>query len=123
MQESVSQNSSDKKKKFDNLHKSTKLLILNTLSRNGEVTPIKNSLQCETFFKKKSASQAKEYLIESLADKGCIVEIETCLVTILVNGQFLRDREDTPSNVSILLVPKKKPLSSSFFKSGIILRL
>ena len=124
IQESVAQNSSDKKKKFDNnLHESTKLLILNASSRNGEVTPIKPSLQCETFFKKKSISQTKQYLIESLADKGCIVEIETGLVTALVNGQLLRDREDTPSNFSIFLVPIRKPLSSSSFKSGMILGL
>ena len=123
IQESVAQNSSDKKKKFDNLHESTKLLILNASSKNGEVTPIKPSLQCETFFKKKSVSQTKQYLIESLADKGCIVEIETGLVTALVNGQLLRDREDTPSNFSIFFVPKRKPLSSSSFKSGMILGL
>ena len=59
MQESVAQNSSDKKEKFDNLHESTKLLILNASSRNGKVTPIKPSLQCETFYKKKSVSQVK----------------------------------------------------------------
>ena len=87
------------------------------------MTPVKPSLKCETVFKKKSVSQAKQYLIESLADKGCIVEIETGLVTALVNGQFLRDREDTPSNFSIFLVPKRKPLSSSSFKSGMLLRL
>ena len=123
IQESVAQNPSDKKEKFDNLHESTKLLILNASSRNGEVTPIKPSLQCETFFKKKSASQAKQYLIDSLADKWCIVEIETGLVTALVNWQFPRDREDTPSNFSIFLVSKRKPLSSSSFKSGMILQL
>ena len=123
MQENVRQSSSDKKEKFDNLHNSTKLLILNASSRNGEVTLIKISLQCETFYKKKYVSQAKQYLIESLTDKRCIVEIETGLVTALVNGQFLRDGEDTPSNFSIFLVPKRKLLSSSSFKSGMILSL
>ena len=44
IQESVAQNSSEKKEKFDNLHESTKLLILNASSRNEEVTPIKPSL-------------------------------------------------------------------------------
>ena len=51
------------------------------------------------------------------------MEIEIGLVTTLVNGQFLRDREDTPSNFFIFLVPKKKPLSLNSFKSGIILCL
>ena len=40
MQESVAQNSSEKKEKFDNLHESTKFLILDASSRNGEVTPM-----------------------------------------------------------------------------------
>ena len=123
MQDSVEQSSSDRKEKFGDLHDSTKLLILNASSRNGEVTPIKPSLTCEAFFKKKSVSQSKQFLIESLSDAGCIVEIETGLVTALVNGQFLRDREDTPSNFSIFLVSQRKPLSSSSFKSGMILRL
>ena len=123
IQESVAQNSSDKKEKFDYLHDSTKLLILNSSSRNGEVTQIKPSLKCETFYNKKYVSQSKQCLIESLADKGCIVEIETSLVTTLVNGQFLRHREGTPSNFFIFLVPKMKPFSSSSFKSGMILRL
>ena len=123
MQDSVEQSSSDRKEKFGDLHDSTKLLILNPFSRDGEVTPIKPSLTCEAFFKKKSVSDSKQLLIESLSGAGCIVKIETGLVTALVNGQFLRDCEDTPSNFSIFLVPKRKLLSSSSFKSGMILRL
>ena len=105
IQGNVEQSSSDKKEKFGDLHDSTKLLILNVSSKNGEVTPIKPSLTCEVFFKNKSVSQSKQFLIESLSDAGCIVEIETGLVTALVNGQFLRDREDTPSNFCIFLLP------------------
>ena len=96
MQDSVEQSSSDRKEKFGDLHDSTKLLILNASSRNDEVTPIKPSLTCEAFFKKKSVSQSKQFFIESMSDTGCIVEIETGLGTALVNGQCLRDREDTP---------------------------
>ena len=80
MQDSVEQSSSDRKEKFDDLHDSTQLLIFNASSRNGEVT-------CEAFFNKKSASQSKQFLIEPLSNAGCIVEIETGLVTALVNGQ------------------------------------
>ena len=123
MQDSFEQSSSDRMEKFGDLHNLIKLLIRNASSRNGEVTPIKSSLTHEAFFKKKSISQSKQFLIESLSDAGYIVKIETGLVTALVNGQFLRDCEDTPSNFSIFLVPKRKPMSSSSFKSGIILRL
>ena len=86
MQECVAQNSSDKKEKFDNLHDSTKLVILNVSSRNGEVTPIKPSLRCETFYKKNSVSQANQKFNEFLTGKGFIVEIENGVVTTLVNG-------------------------------------
>ena len=123
MQDSVEQSSSDKKEKFGDLHDSTKLLILNASSRNTEVTLIKPSLTCDIFFKKKSVSQSKQLLVESLSDAGCVVEIETGLVTAFVNGQFLCDREVMPSNFSIFLVPKRKSLSPSSFKSGMILRL
>lgn len=40
IQESADQISSEKKDKFDKLHDSTKVLILNVSSRNGEVTSI-----------------------------------------------------------------------------------
>ena len=123
MQDIVEQSSSDRKEKFGGLHDSAKLLILDPSSRDGEVTPIKPSITCEAFFKKKSVSQSKQFLIESLSGAGCFVKIETGLVTALVNGQFLRDCKDTPSNFSIFLVPKRKLLSSSSFKSGMILRL
>ena len=59
IQDSVEQSSSDRKEKFGDLHDSTKLLILNASSRNGEVTPIKHSLTCEAFFKNKSVIQSK----------------------------------------------------------------
>ena len=98
MRDGIEQSLSDRKEKFGDLHDSIKFFILNASSRNGEVNPIKPSLTCEDFCKNKSMSQSRQFLIDSLTDAGCIVEIETDLVTALVDGQFLCDREDTPKN-------------------------
>ena len=51
IQESTAQSSTDKREKLGNLHDWTKFLILNASSRNGEITPIKPSFQCEIFYK------------------------------------------------------------------------
>ena len=65
-----------------------------------------------------------DFLAVTLTNElGCIVNIESGLVTALFHGHFLREREDSPGNFSFFLVPKKQPLSIGHFKTAMILQL
>ena len=114
----------EKLNKYGDLHDSTKLLILNASSPDGEITPIEPVLNCKEFFNKKNVTKALDYLESTLTqDLGCCVSIETGLVTALYSGHFLRDREDSPSNFSFFMTPKKMPLSANKLKPTMILQL
>ena len=115
----------DKKdKKFDDLHDSSKLLILNASSTNGTDTPLVPVDSCSEFFNKKSVSKAMDFLVVTLSNElGCIVNVESGLTTSLYHGHFLREREDSPGNFSFFLVPKKQPLSTGHFKTAMVLQL
>ena len=92
--------------KFDDLHDSCKRLILNASSSNGESMLDKPCETATKFYKKKSIGKASDYLSTTLfQDFKCCVDISTGLVTALFDGNFLCDKEDSPSNFSFFLVP------------------
>ena len=114
----------EKRQKFDDLHESSKTLILNASSTDGHSPTETPSAHCCEFFKKQSVSKAADYLTTTLTQEyNCCVSIESGLVTALYSGHFQRDREDSPGNFSFFLTPKKTPLSSSQFKPMMILQL
>ena len=126
--ESLRQDKQDEKEektnKYGDLHDSTKLLILNASSVEGDLVPTEPVLSCKDFFNKKNISKALDFLDTSLSqDLGCCVSIDTGLVTALYSGHFLRDREDSPSNFSFFMIPKKLPLSANKSKPTMILQL
>ena len=114
----------EKKNKYLELHDSSQLLILNASSIDGEQAESDPIESCKTFFNKKNINKAMDYLLTSLThDFECCVSIDTGLVTALYSGHFLREREDSPSNFSFFLTPKKQALSSDNFKPTMILQL
>ena len=114
----------EKRHKFDDLHESSKQLILNASSIDCHSPSTTPSHHCSEFFKKQSVSKAADYLTTTLTQEfNCCVTIESGLVTALYSGHFQRDREDSPGNFSFFLTPKKTPLSSSQFKPMMILQL
>ena len=114
----------EKTNRFDALHDSSKLLILNASADGSNITPSNPTTTCEEFFKKKNLSKASDYLITTLTqDYECCVQIDTGLITALFSGHFLRDREDSPSNFSFFLTPKKQPMAYDRFKPTMILQL
>ena len=114
----------EKKNKFADLHDTTKLLIMNASSIDAESIPNEPTTSCKEFFNKKNISKAMDFLLTTLSqDLKCCVDIDTGLVTALYAGQFLRDRDDSPSNFSFFLTPKKLPLSLNKLKPTMILQL
>ena len=114
----------EKSNKFETLHDSTKMLILNASSTDGITAAILPTDSCKEFYMKKNISKALDLLSTTMSQEyECCVQLETGLVTALHAGHFLRDREDSPSNFSFFLTPKKQPLSSDRFKSTMILQL
>ena len=110
--------------KYAELHDSTKLLLCNASSTDAETALEEPVESCKEFFNKKNLSKALDYLVTSLSqDLKCCVSIETGLVTALHGGHFLRDKEDSPSNFSFFMTPKKLPLSTDRFKPTMILQL
>ena len=113
-----------KKNSFEDLHDSSKRLILNASSSNGESTPDSICNYAKMFFNIKSVGKASDYLATTLAqDFKCCVQISTVLVTALCDGNFLRDKEDSPGNFSFFMVPRKKPLAYSNRRANMILQL
>ena len=124
MRQEKQEEKEEKQNKYSDLHDSTKLLILNASSDDGESTPDQPVQSCIDFFNKKNISKALDFLTMSLSqDLNCCVSIETGLVTALYSGHFIRDRDDSPSNFSFFMTPKKQPLSSDRFKPTMILQL
>ena len=124
MRQEKAEEKEEKQNKYSDLHDSTKLLILNASSHDGECTPDQPVQSCIDFFNKKNISKALDFLTMSLSQElNCCVNIETGLVTALYSGHFVRDREDSPSNFSFFMTPKKQPLSSDRFKPTMILQL
>ena len=114
----------EKSNKYSDLHDSTKRLILNASSIDGESIPTEPIITCLNFFNKKNISKALDFLESSLSqDLKCCATVETGLVTALYNGHFLRDRDDSPSNFSFFMIPKKLPLSADKTKPTMILQL
>ena len=114
----------EKDNKFSNLHDSARLMILNASSIDGEDTPGTPTTHCTNFFSRKNISKALDYLQTTLDhEMECCVHIDTGLVAALHAGHFLRDREDSPSNFSFFLTPKKQPLSSNIFRPTMVLQL
>ena len=106
------------------MHDSSKLLILNASSEDGNIAPETPIETCIQFFKQKTLAKALDFLQTSLTNNfNCCVAIELGLVTALYSGHFLRDREDSPSNFSFFLAPKKQPLSAGHFQPTMILHL
>ena len=100
------------------------MLILNASSTDGITAAILPTDSCKEFYMKKNISKALDLLSTTMSQEyECCVQLETGLVTALHAGHFLRDREDSPSNFSFFLTPKKQPLSSDRFKSTMILQL
>ena len=65
-----------------------------------------------------------DYLHNTLTqDSECCVMIDTGLVTALHVGHFVRDRDDSPSNFSFFLTPKRHPMAFDKFKPTLILQL
>ena len=116
--------STEKQSKFNDLHDSTKQMILNASSTDGETTPDEPTEHCTEFFKKKNISKALDYLQTTLERSlECCAHIDTGLATALYAGHFLREREDSPSNFSFFLTPKKQPLAGDRFRPTMILQL
>ena len=114
----------DKKQKFDDLHDSSKRLILNASSQNGEVAAAVASSTCLEFYKKSSAAKAGNFLIASLKDTyGCHPDFETGFLQAIHDGHYLRDREDSPSNFSFFLCPRMQPLSAGNRARSTILQI
>ena len=114
----------EKTNRFDNLHDSCQLMILNASSTDGETAPDSPTNHCSEFFSKKNISKALDYLQTSLDHEfNCCVQLESGLVASLHAGHFLREREDSPSNFSFFLTPKKQPLATNRFRPTMILQL
>ena len=114
----------EKSNKFTNLHDSTQLMILNASSIDGEDAPGTPTTHCSEFFSKKNISKALDYVQTTLDhEMECCVHIDTGLIAALHAGHFLRDREDSPSNFSFFLTPKKQPLSSNIFRPTMVLQM
>ena len=91
----------EKFNRFDNLHNSRQLMILNASSTDGETTPENPTDHCTEFCSKTNISKALDYLQTSLDHElDCCVHIESGLVASLHAGHVLREREDSPSNFS-----------------------
>ena len=114
----------EKQNKYLDLHDSAKLLILNASCEDGISCPIEPSGHCIEFYNKNNISKAMDYILSTLTHEyKCCVTMDTGLITALYSGHFLRDRDDSPSNFSFFLTPKKEPLSSNRLKPSIILQL
>ena len=110
--EKSSQNLNDEqgktKKGFEKLHDSTKLLILNASSPNGEIAASSPPEDCRLFFQAASHGSAKLFILKSLKNKfGCNVEIAQGVIMNIFNGNFLRSFDESPSNFSPFSFPKK----------------
>ena len=94
--DSAKQSDNDAKKaKFTDLTDSTRNLILNASSSNGEVTPGTPNKLCAEFYSKKTASKARDFLQDSLTNTfSCIVSLDQGMATALYSGAFLRERDD-----------------------------
>ena len=124
LKQSRTEASKEKKQKFADLHESAQRLVLNASSQNGEVTPANPSTNCITFYSKSSAAKAANYLTSTLQDTyKCTPDLQTGFTQALFDGHFLRDREDSPSNFSFFLCPRKNPLSSGNRKRNTILMI
>ena len=122
LKQSRTEASKEKKQKFADLHESAQRLILNASSQNGEVTPSTPSTNCASFFSKSSATKAANYLSTTLQDTyKCNPDLQSGFTQALFDGHFLCDREDSPSNFSFFLCPRKNPLSSGNRKRRTIL--
>ena len=51
-----------------------------------------------------------------------MIELSSGLVSALLSGKFVRDRENSPNNISFFMVPKIKPLSSGHAETAMILQ-
>jgi len=124
MRQDKAEENKEKNHKFDSLHESTKRLILNASSMDGESIPSLPEETCKLFYAKTTVGKAMDYMAMTLREKfSCVVEISTGLVSALYTGKFIREREDSPSNFSFFMVPKLKPLSSGFAEQAMILQL
>ena len=124
MRQDKQDSKNEKTNRFDNLHDSCQLMILNASSTDGETIPESPTDHCAEFFSKKNISKALDYLQTTLDHElNCCVQIESGLVASLHAGHFLREREDSPSNFSFFLTPKKQPLSTNRFRPTMILQL
>lgn len=114
----------EKKNKFEHLHDSAKLLILNASSSDGESIPSTPAESCIKFYEKSTVGKAMDYLSTTLQEKyQCQTDLSSGLVSALYSGRFLRERSDSPSNFSFFLVPKLHPLSRGFGERAMMLQL
>lgn len=124
MRQDKSNKREEKKQRFDKLHDSTKNMILQASSEDGEAVPSLPAETCQNFYEKTTVAKAMDYLKITMKDKfNCSVDISTGLVTALYTGNFVRERDDAPCNFSFFMVPKLKPLSSGFQNKTTFLQL
>jgi len=124
MRQDRSDENKEKSHKFVSLHESTKRLILNASSLDGESVPTDPEQTCRDFYAKTTVGKALDFLAMTLKEKyRCVIDISTGLVSALYTGKFIRDREDSPNNFSFFMVPKLKPLSSGHSTQAMILQL
>ena len=113
-----------KRKGSDKLHDSTKKLILQASSSNGEMIAAEPCEDCKEFFKAPNHSDARTTLLELMSNKwNCNVDITQGAVTNLCNGRFTREYLDTPQNFSPFSFPKRPFMKRDHDKDSLSLQL
>ena len=80
-----------KKAKFDDLSDSSKNLILNASSNNGEVTPGAPNRLCAKFYSKKTSAKAKDFLQDTLTNTfNCIISLDHGMATASESRYYLQ---------------------------------
>ena len=115
---------SNKKKGFEKLHASTRNMILQASSSDGELKAGAPCEDCVEFFQAPSHGDAKRSFIKSLRfSSNCRVNVSAGVIINLYNGNFARSYEDSPSNFSPFSFPKKPFSASNGEKESLMLQL
>ena len=115
---------SEKKKGFEKLHDSSKNLILNATSSNGQVRAGTPCTECEEFYKARTHGDAKLIFSKSMKyNWNCSVDVASGVIVNLYNGSFCRDFIESPSNFSLFSFPKKSFLGGNSEKESLLLQL
>ncbi len=114
-----------KQKGFEKLHVSCRKLILNASAPNDEIAAGSPCDTCAEFFKQSTHGAAKMHLVKTLRSEpfNCHVEVAQGVVMNIFNGNFLCAYEETPSNFSPFLFPKRPLFIGNPEKECLILQL